>query len=215
MSHVPAAYTRCRSRPRTWCANWPRGAHPPKAVATRGHQTQPQIGLQQQQYAPIARHCAPDKVGLHFPAFTAWKLHGRLVTFRYGEASSVLGSNKLNIRGLRGFASLLGEISGLIPVTLQYLIRGNLEPPLTMATFMGMYAFIPADQSPLVRAASTLATTAMVFFTRRSRSGGTDRFSAVSSFSSAVLPADPIGANFDGLAKSPSQTPIEFDREKG
>jgi DNA modification methylase len=50
---------------------------------------------------------------LHFPAFTAWKLHGCQVTFRHGEASSVLGSNKLNIRGLKGFASLFGETSGL------------------------------------------------------------------------------------------------------
>jgi hypothetical protein len=34
-------------------------------------------------------------------------------------------------------------------------------------------------------------------------------------FSSAILRAALIGANFDGFAKSPSQTPIEFDSEKG
>jgi 4-amino-4-deoxy-L-arabinose transferase-like glycosyltransferase len=54
--------------------------------------------------------------------------------------------------------------SFLIPVTMQYLIRGNLEPPLTMATVMGMYAFVRADRSAPARAGFALALTAAVFF---------------------------------------------------
>jgi hypothetical protein len=65
---------------------------------------------------------------LHFPAFRAWKLHGCQVTFRHGEAPSVLGSNKLNIRGLKGFASLFGEISGLIHELEENAVYEALSP---------------------------------------------------------------------------------------
>ncbi len=51
----------------------------------------------------------------------------------------------------------------LIPVTLQYLIRGNLEPPLTLATVMGLYAFVRADRLPLARLLFAAAVTFAVF----------------------------------------------------
>lgn len=53
--------------------------------------------------------------------------------------------------------------SFLIPVTLQYLIRGNLEPPLTMAVVIGMYTFLRSDQSSLARFGFAAALTIAVF----------------------------------------------------
>jgi 4-amino-4-deoxy-L-arabinose transferase-like glycosyltransferase len=56
----------------------------------------------------------------------------------------------------------------LIPVSVQYLIRGNLEPPLTMAVVAGMYAFVRSDTSGRGhvrwRVGFAAALTAAVFF---------------------------------------------------
>lgn len=52
----------------------------------------------------------------------------------------------------------------LIPVTLQYIIRGNLEPPLTMATLLGMFCIQRADRSWLARAGFAFGLILAVFF---------------------------------------------------
>ena len=52
----------------------------------------------------------------------------------------------------------------LIPVTLQYIIRGNLEPPLTMATLLGMFCILRADRSWLARAGFAIGLILAVFF---------------------------------------------------
>jgi hypothetical protein len=50
-----------------------------------------------------------------------------------------------------------------IPTTLQYLIRGNLEPPLTAAILGGMYAFLRSGDSWPARIGFTVALLAAVF----------------------------------------------------
>jgi 4-amino-4-deoxy-L-arabinose transferase-like glycosyltransferase len=51
----------------------------------------------------------------------------------------------------------------LMPVTLQDLIRGNLEPPLTMAMVIAMYGIMRADSSWGARAALVVALVFAVF----------------------------------------------------
>jgi hypothetical protein len=51
----------------------------------------------------------------------------------------------------------------LMPATLQYLIRGNLEPPLTMAMVVAMYGILRADSSWPARIAFILALVFAVF----------------------------------------------------
>ncbi|MGH8016194.1 MAG: ArnT family glycosyltransferase, partial [Candidatus Zixiibacteriota bacterium] len=52
----------------------------------------------------------------------------------------------------------------LIPLTFLYIVRGNLEPPLTMATVFGMYCICRAHESWSYKAGFALALIAAVFF---------------------------------------------------
>jgi 4-amino-4-deoxy-L-arabinose transferase-like glycosyltransferase len=63
----------------------------------------------------------------------------------------------------RGIGWAMVWAAFLIPVTLQYIIRGNLEPPLTMATLLGMYGILRADRSWLARLGFAVALTFAVF----------------------------------------------------
>ncbi len=52
----------------------------------------------------------------------------------------------------------------LIPVSFQYIVRGNLEPPLTMATVIGMYCLCRAHERWWYRFGFVLALIVAVFF---------------------------------------------------
>ncbi len=52
----------------------------------------------------------------------------------------------------------------LIPVSLKYLVRGNLEPPLTLAIVMGIYCLCRAQETWRYRIGFALALILAVFF---------------------------------------------------
>jgi hypothetical protein len=66
--------------------------------------------------------------------------------------------------GSAGLGWTMALATLLTPVTLLYVIRGNLEPPLTAAMIGGMYAFLRSDRSWVGRIGFAAALVAATFF---------------------------------------------------